>query len=222
VAFTTLPQWTRLRIVEAAAPSPDRIEIEFFGDGSSRQPGLGWVDRADVGPVTPPVPAGYEDEARAFGSEAEFVEEIGRAARGSQRSTGVPASVTIAQAILESDWGRSRLSREAHNLFGIKALAGPGPAGTITLATWEHLGSLDLLVESSFRAYHSLEESVADHAAFLLHNGRYADALALAADPQAFARAINQAGYATDPAYAAKLIQLMDRYDLYRFDDQPT
>jgi flagellum-specific peptidoglycan hydrolase FlgJ len=155
---------------------------------------------------------------RAFTSETDFIEAVGAAARRSQRSTGVPASVTIAQAILESDWGRSRLTREANNLFGIKALSGPGPAGTVDLVTWEHIGDLDSVVQAPFRAYHSLEESVADHGAFFLRNGRYADALAVAADPQAFARAINQAGYATDPNYAAKLIRLMDRYDLYRFD----
>jgi hypothetical protein len=225
VSFTTIPQWTRLRIVEAGVSSPSRLQVEFLGDARGRQPGLAWVDRADVGPVTPPEPMpggpGFLTRAsdlRTFTSEAEFIEAVGSIARRAQRSTGVPASVTIAQAILESDWGRSRLTREAHNLFGIKALAGPGTAGTITLATWEHLGNLDLVIQSAFRAYHTLEESVTDHAAFFVQNGRYADALAVSADPQAFARAINQAGYATDPRYASKLIRLMDRYDLYRFD----
>jgi hypothetical protein len=219
IAFTTLPQWTRLRIVDADPPSAARLHVEFFGDASGRQPGVAWVDQADVGPVTPPQPLPrYFEAPRVFTSEAEFIETIGSAAQSAQRSTGVPASVTIAQAILESDWGRSRLSREAHNLFGIKALAGPGTAGTITLATWEHLGRLDLVVRSAFKAYHTLEESVSDHAAFFVQNARYAAALAVATDPHAFARAITQAGYATDPAYAAKLIRLMDRYDLYRFD----
>ena len=218
IAFTTLPQWTRLRIIDTEVASDTRLKVEFFGDATGRQPGLAWIDRADIGPVTPPQPLPRYFETRSFASEGEFIEAIGSAAQNAQHTTGVPASVTIAQAILESDWGRSRLSREAHNLFGIKALAGPGTAGTVTLATWEHLGRLDLVVQSAFRAYHTLEESVWDHAAFFLQNGRYAGALAVATDPQAFARAINAAGYATDPSYAAKLIGLMDRYDLYRFD----
>jgi flagellar protein FlgJ len=71
----------------------------------------------------------------------------------------------------------------------------------------------------AFRAYKTIAESFVDHGLFLVENGRYAAAMAVKNDPRQFARAVNRAGYATDPAYASKLIGLMDRYDLYRYDD---
>jgi hypothetical protein len=223
VKFTDLPQWSKLRIVDGAPPDGNRLEIEFFGDGFTRLPGKAWVARADIGPITPPVPLPSTPSAaqhRVFASDSDFIETIGAAARNSRKTTGVPASVTVAQAILESDWGRSRLSRQGNNLFGIKALGhASGPAGVVTLATWEHTPSGDdVVVEAPFKAYNTFEQSIDDHGRFFTSNRRYADALAVAKDPRAFAQAIQDAGYATDPDYADKLIGLMDRYNLYRFD----
>ena len=233
--FTDVAQWTKLRIVDSAPANADRMQIQFFGDGATRLPGLAWIARADIGPITPPVPlpstpaaaqlpqkiaaANRTPERHTFSSESEFINSVGVAAQRSRRTTGVPASVTVAQAILESDWGRSRLTRQGNNLFGIKALGGAsGPAGTVTLATWEHVNGDDVIVQAPFKAYYTLEESIDDHGRFFTRNKRYADALAIAGDARAFARAIQDDGYATDPSYASKLIRLMDRYDLYRFD----
>jgi hypothetical protein len=229
VRFTDLPQWTRLRIVEHAAPDAERMQVEFFGDGLTRLPGTAWIARADVGPITPPVPLpampaaptanGRQVELHTFTSGDDFISTVGEAAQRSRRITGVPASVTVAQAILESDWGRSRLTRQGNNLFGIKALgATSGPAGVITLATWEHLDGGDVVVQAPFKVYFTLQQSIDDHAGFFARNRRYSAALAVASDPRAFAEAIQEAGYATDPGYASKLVGLMDRYDLYRFD----
>ncbi len=224
--FTDLPQWSKLRLVDGAPPDAARIQLQFFGDASGRQPGLAWVARADIGPITPPVPLpslpqriGRTVERYVFTSEADFINTVGWAAQKSRRSTGVPASVTVAQAILESDWGRSRLTRQGNNLFGIKALgSATGPAGTVALATWEHVDGEDVIVQAPFKAYFTLDESIDDHGRFFIRNKRYADALAVAADARAFANAIQDDGYATDPGYADKLIRLMDRYELYRFD----
>jgi Mannosyl-glycoprotein endo-beta-N-acetylglucosaminidase len=226
--FTDLPQWTKLRIVEGAPPDSTRMQVEFFGDGLARQPGVAWIARADVGPITPPVPlparpASSADGAQigqhTFASPSEFIDTVGAAAQRSRKSTGVPASVTVAQAILESDWGRSRLTRQGNNLFGIKALGSvTGPAGVVTLATWEYVDGGAVVVQAPFKAYKTLEQSIDDHGGFFVRNRRYGAALAVANDARAFARAIQDAGYATDPSYAAKLIGLMDRYNLYRFD----
>jgi hypothetical protein len=225
VKFTDLPQWTKLRIVDGAAPDATRMEVEFLGDGLSRQPGVGWISRAAVGPITPPAPLpstlaahSHQVQHATFSSHAEFIDAVGAAAEGSQKASGVPASVTVAQAILESDWGRSRLSREGDNLFGIKALKAPGPNGVVTLDTVENTPEGDVVVEAAFRAYFTLQQSIDDHGKFFTSNHRYADAMAVASDPRAFAYAIQDAGYATDPDYADKLITLMDTYDLYRFD----
>jgi hypothetical protein len=223
--FTDLPQWTALRVVDGAPSDAARLEVEFFGDGLTRQAGQAWICRADVGPITPPVPLPHvaatarQVEKYSFASANDFINTVGAAAQQSCLATGVPASVTVAQAILESDWGRSRLSREGNNLFGIKALGSvTGPAGVVTLATWEHIDSGDVVVEAPFKAYYTLEQSIDDHGTFFTRNKRYSAALAVADDARAFARGIQDAGYATDPSYASKLIQLMDRYDLYRFD----
>jgi hypothetical protein len=223
--FTDLPQWTKLQIVAGAPADASRIEVQFFGDGATRKPGTAWVARADVGPITPPVPlpvlasAGQRQvESHSFANEDDFINAVGPAAQNSFKRTGVPASVTVAQAILESDWGRSRLTRQGNNLFGIKSLNGPGPAGVVTMATWEHVNSSDVVVQAPFKAYFTLEQSIDDHGSFFVVNHRYANALAVNKDPKAFAQAIQNDGYATDPSYATKLVRLMDKYNLYRFD----
>jgi flagellum-specific peptidoglycan hydrolase FlgJ len=153
--------------------------------------------------------------------QRDFIMAVVPGARESQRKTGVPASVTLAQAILESDWGRSKLTREANNLFGIKALRGPGSAGVYEIETWEVQGGEDVTVLAAFRAYTSLADSIVDHGLWFHDNRRYRKALDVGDDPRAFAYAINEAGYATDPAYAPKLIGLMDKFDLYAYDVLP-
>ncbi len=231
--FTDLPQWSKLRLVPGAPGGAPRLLVEVFGDAAGRQPGIAWIAREDVGPITPPAPLpvpvwpgrqlganaqGPLVQGRSYESEEAFIEAVAEAARQSTHRPNVPVSVTIAQAILESDWGRSQLSRQANNLFGIKALTGPGPAGTVTFSTWESQDGQDVVIQAPFKAYNSLQESVDDHGWFFVRNPRYAGALAVADDPRAFAQEIQRAGYATDPAYTDKLVQLMDRYNLYRFD----
>lgn len=148
-----------------------------------------------------------------------FIKAIAEAAVDSHERTGVPASVTLAQAILESYWGSSRLASEANNYFGIKAQTRQGTAGVVWFDAWEVIGGRNVMRREPFRAYTSPADSFVDHGRFFLENPRYSAAMAARGDARQFAREINRAGYATDPAYAAKLIQLMDRYDLYRFDE---
>lgn len=158
---------------------------------------------------------------RPFGATAEqasFILSAAQAARASQRETGVPASTTIAQAILETFWGSSRLARESNNYFGIKAKERPGPAGVVWLDVWEVVGGVNVTRPEPFRAYNTVEESFIDHGRFFRRNSRYAAALAARYDPKQFAHEISRAGYATDPGYATKLIGLMDRFNLYAYD----
>ena len=154
----------------------------------------------------------------ATGHQASFILSAAEAARESQRATGVPASVTIAQAILESYWGTSRLSRENNNYFGIKAKERPGTAGVAWYDVWEVINGANVIQREPFRAYKTAADSFVDHGMFFHQNRRYASALAARDDPKQFARAINAAGYATDPSYAPKLIGLMDRFNLYAYD----
>jgi peptidoglycan hydrolase-like protein with peptidoglycan-binding domain len=159
-----------------------------------------------------PGPAAPADVRRR--TKTQFIEFVGENARRAMLATGVPASVTVAQAILETGWGKHTVG-EAKNLFGIK---GRGPAGSVRAPTREYRNGKWVTVDADFAKYENFEQSIADHAQFFLRNRRYARALQFKGDPDTFAREIHKAGYATAPDYATKLIELMRQYDLYRFD----
>ncbi|MGG4553752.1 glycoside hydrolase family 73 protein [Paenibacillus humicus] len=142
----------------------------------------------------------------------EFIATIAPVALRDWRGSGVSAALTIAQAILESNWGTSALAVQANNLFGMK---GTGSAGSITLPTTEYRAGVPYTIQAAFRKYKSWEESVADHTRLLL-NQRYQQILRRPGKEAA--RYVAAAGYATDPNYAKKLIALMDKYDLYHYD----
>jgi flagellum-specific peptidoglycan hydrolase FlgJ len=154
--------------------------------------------------------------ATAPGTQAQqaFINEIGPGAMAAQQRFGVPASVTIAQAIDESGWGSSQLAAQDHNLFGIK---GTGPAGSVTLPTQEYENGQWVTIDAQFRVYHNVSESISDHAELLATSGYYQQAMADRAVPDAFANDLTGV-YATDPDYGANLIALMRLYNLYRFD----
>jgi flagellum-specific peptidoglycan hydrolase FlgJ len=144
-----------------------------------------------------------------------FIDRIAGDAIKSQRETGVPASVTMAQAILESGWGKSGLSTQANNFFGIK---GKGPAGSVTMRTREVFNGQSTYINAPFRKYNSPAESFADHGRFFTQNKRYATAMQHTNDAHRFAREIARAGYATDPKYASMLSGLINKHGLERFD----
>ncbi|MDR2686732.1 MAG: glucosaminidase domain-containing protein [Oscillospiraceae bacterium] len=141
-----------------------------------------------------------------------FIDRVGKAA---QADGNIPQSLTIAQAILESGWGKSELAQKANALFGVKADSRWG-GKTYTVNTKEHVGGETVTVRAAFRAYGSWEESVADHAAFL-RAARY-KAVVGERDYKKACRAVHAAGYATDPGYADYLIKLIERYGLTAWD----
>jgi hypothetical protein len=143
-----------------------------------------------------------------------FIRAVAQGAMVTQRKFGVPAAVTIAQAIDESGWGQSYLATKDHNLFGIK---GSGPAGSDMQPTQEVVNGQAVSQIASFRAYHSIAQSIEDHGRLLASGGPYQQSMTLIHDPNAFASSLTGV-YATDPSYGAKLISLMHRYNLYRYD----
>lgn len=147
---------------------------------------------------------------------SEFIMRLTTAAVASAKATGVPASITIAQAALESAWGESGLARNGNNLFGIKADS-LWRGQTLTLKTKEFIKGQWVMVPALWRKYPSWQASIDDHAAFLKRNPRYKDCFACTTAP-AFARALMQAGYATDPEYANKLTAVMDKHQLHAWD----
>jgi flagellum-specific peptidoglycan hydrolase FlgJ len=128
----------------------------------------------------------------------------------------IPASVVMAQSILESGWGESQLAREANNLFGIKANRSTDQS--VEFPTTEYLAGEPKLVKARFARFMNLQECFDAHARLLSFSPRYQAALAAADDPVVFAVRLQECGYSTDPDYAQKLLQLIERYGLRRFD----
>ncbi|HEY7278304.1 MAG TPA: glycoside hydrolase family 73 protein, partial [Trebonia sp.] len=147
-----------------------------------------------------------------------FISQVAPGTIAAQQRYGVPASVTIAQAIEESAWGQSSLAARYHNLFGVK---GTGPAGSVTLPTQEYQNGKWVTISAQFAVYHNDAEAIADHAELLATSGYYARAMANRAYPDAFANDLTGV-YATDPHYGANLIALMKLYNLYQYDTAPT
>lgn len=144
----------------------------------------------------------------------EFIAKIATSAVEEMRRTSVPASLTIAQAILESGWGTSELATKANNLFGIK---GTGPAGIYQKVSTEYVDHKKIEKLSDFRKYNNWQESIEDHTAKLLEP-KYAKVLG--ASYIATCHAVQDAGYATDPNYAQELIKRIEKYELYQYDSQ--
>ncbi len=154
-----------------------------------------------------------------------FVDSAIRPAQDAQTETGVPASVTIAQAILESSWGTAYIG-DANNYFGIKATTnadgsvyvGNIAIGWVEVQTQEWDGQKYITVTAKFRKYRNMEDSFRDHAYFFIENSRYNEAMKYTNNPNEFARQIANAGYATSPTYADNLIKLMKENCLYQYD----
>ena len=138
-----------------------------------------------------------------------YIERYKNIAITEMNGSGIPASITLAQGILESGSGNSKLAKEANNHFGIKC-ATEWKGGTILQD--------DDNKDDCFRVYKSPEESFRDHTEFLKRK-RYASLFELDKnDYRGWANGLKTAGYATNPRYAELLISLVERYDLSRFD----
>ena len=134
----------------------------------------------------------------------QFISELLPHANEAARELGVDPRALIAQAALETGWGRSQPGGDSHNLFGIKAGANWNGA-SVQANTQEFASGLASRDVASFRAYGSPRESVEDYVRLIRDNPRYASAMNTGSDVQAFANALQRGGYATDPDYARKL-----------------
>ncbi|SFR40085.1 Flagellum-specific peptidoglycan hydrolase FlgJ [Robiginitalea myxolifaciens] len=143
-------------------------------------------------------------------SPDEYIQTFSRIAQSEMRTYGIPASITLAQGLLESGFGRGELTRKTNNHFGIKCHTG-----------WE--GEYEEHDDDErgecFRKYNHPIYSFRDHSIFLSSRSRYASLFELKKDDyKGWARGLKAAGYATDRRYPAKLIELVERYRLDRFD----
>lgn len=141
-----------------------------------------------------------------------YIEQYKSIAVDQMRKHGIPASITLAQAILESGAGNGELARRSNNHFGIKR--GSDWQGPVTKHTDDRIGEY-------FRVYNSVKDSYEDHSRFL-HKERYQRLFRLSTlDYKGWARGLKACGYATNPNYADKLIGLIELYNLNDLDEDP-
>lgn len=152
------------------------------------------------------------------GDQGEFFKRIVNGAKKGQKEFGVFASVCMAQAALESGWGKSKLTTQANNLFGIKADSGwRGPY--VSMSTKEENSSGKYWTTAKFRRYSTWDDSVYDHGNFLKSNSRYTTHGVFSAKTwQEQISAIRRAGYATDSGYVGLVSSIVNQYKLYQFD----
>ncbi|MFT4802374.1 MAG: flagellum-specific peptidoglycan hydrolase FlgJ [Flavobacteriaceae bacterium] len=125
---------------------------------------------------------------------------------------GIPASITLAQGILESGAGRAALSKKSNNHFGIKCHKG---------WTGERVYHDDDELQECFRKYKDPKYSFRDHSLFLTQRSRYEGLFRYKKDDyKSWAKGLRKAGYATDPKYSQKLIRIIEKYELYTYDDE--
>ena len=134
------------------------------------------------------------------------------------KTSGILASLTAAQALIESNKGNSGLTQKANNLFGIKAnKAWKGEY--VTMPTKEWVNGQYVTVNAKFRKYSSWEASINDHSKFLTDNKRYSNLIGVR-DYKLACRLIKEDGYATSPTYTKTLTDTIEKYKLYQWDEQ--
>lgn len=149
---------------------------------------------------------------------ADYIQKYHQIAQSNQEQYHIPASIILAQGILESNAGYGELADSANNHFGIKCKE--QWLGMVYYKEDDDLDTLGNLTLSCFRKYDSVEESFADHALFLTSNARYARLFDLdSQDYIAWAEGLKICGYATAGHYATTLIDLINRYSLFVFDE---
>lgn len=148
-----------------------------------------------------------------------FIKAIAPEAQAMQNQYHIKASITMAQAILESNWGTSKLARQYHNLFGIK---GTGPNSKL-MTTKEYTKGKWIVIKDRFKVYPSWSASIKDHTQLMLNGTQYKqenyEKVIKAKNYREAAQALQDANYATDPDYASKLINVIKTYNLDKYDN---
>jgi flagellar protein FlgJ len=193
----------------AAGPGDDAPPSDGFAEPP---PASQTAEFPDALPPSMQALGGAAGDAAAADSPAEaFVARLLPHANAAAAALGIEPRLLLAQAALETGWGgavpQHADGSPAHNLFGIKA-SGAWRGARIEKWTLEHEDGTAVRRRDEFRAYPSSAASFADYVDLISNTPRYAPALASAADPDAYARAVQAAGYATDPAYADKWLSI--------------
>lgn len=160
-----------------------------------------------------------KDVEAATTEQQTFINKLAPAAQASQEKYKLLSSITLAQGILESNWGKSGLATKGNNLFGIK---GKYNNQSVIMQTSEYVNGQWIKVDAEFRKYPSWNESVTDHTLLLVNgtswNRDLYKKVVNATDYKVAANELQKAGYATDPNYASSLIRVIETYDLAKYD----
>lgn len=148
-------------------------------------------------------------------TRSDFLRQAMAAAKAASAKSGFPAGITVAQAALESAWGQSRLSREANNYFGIKAY---GKRDRVAMPTHEVENGMVKAVTAEFAKFESMAECFVARDKLIATSSLFAEARACPANAEEFARAIAK-HWATDPAYAEKVLAIHGRFKLQSLDE---
>jgi flagellar protein FlgJ len=187
--------------VESYVPQGDSDPLRAKARVESYVPGLTTAQPLSATPTRSSGDAPAHVEA--------FVQRLLPHAQAASASTGIPARFMLGQAALETGWGKAEIrgadGHNSHNLFGIKAGAG-WKGQTVDIVTTEYVNGQPQKQVESFRAYDSYADSFRDYANLLRGNARYQNVIAQGQDAAGFAQGLQQAGYATDPKYAQKLM----------------
>lgn len=169
------------------------------------------VSKTPEKPTTPTTttPETTPEKPKTINSTEAYIEVFSEIAIIEMRKYNIPASITLAQGILESGAGKGRLAVEANNHFGIKCHGWEG----------DKIYHDDDAAQECFRKYDEALSSFEDHSKFLTGRARYSDLFKLKPDDyKGWAKGLRRAGYATDRQYPEKLIGLIERYRLYEYD----
>ncbi|MYL24622.1 flagellar assembly peptidoglycan hydrolase FlgJ [Halomonas alkaliantarctica] len=208
-----IPRGTPLAL-GSANPLPDESSVGVTQDDLK-----GFLSELDAVRKSAPQERGVEggivDEIPAKSGVGDHVQQfkdrLAEPAQVASQATGVPAELILAQAALETGWGRheitTREGRNSHNLFGIKA-GSQWQGETTDIVTHEYINGRRTQVVDTFRVYDSFEQAFTDYASLIGSNPRYAGVLN-APDAQSAAQELQAGGYATDPRYANKLVAVM-------------
>lgn len=193
---------------ETKGKKPDQAMVEKAADDALKV-------MQQTQPVTfsaPLPPLKPQANERAFESPQDFVSRMRPYAEKAAHALGTEPSVLIAQAALETGWGKKVIKNAAgnsNNLFNIKA--DPRWSGNkVATNTLEFHNGIPVQERAAFRSYDNYQDSFNDYVRFLNENPRYSEALEQPADPVRFIRNLHKAGYATDPEYSNKIISVMD------------
>lgn len=206
-----LEQDARMAMRKAATDETLRLPVDYSYPKGSEAKQASQVESPAITQLEKALAARPVQQPQKFDSPQQFVETMKPYAEKAAKALGVDSNVLIAQAALETGWGKKVIQNSvdsSHNLFNIKADRS-WQGDKIAKNTLEYHDNIAVTENAAFRSYDNYEESFSDFVRFLNQNPRYERALQQTQSSESFIKGIHSAGYATDPNYSAKVMSVM-------------